>query len=242
MTFRRAARVWSNRENCKDFGSKLSNSIFPRHWISSSSAFSGDPVTRSKRTHQWMSGVTMLVRWLCSFPASELLALVDPLVLPRPQGNAPLGNQGTREPTGCTLVKSRESRSCPVVLLSLDFGQGMHPNSLDKVRVRAVGPSCSQRATSNVPGNRGGLTKSKDKGKRPNQIRIAKRNERPSTHPEKNRQRPPDHQARRRSRKETLTLYPSGAKRKGESDWPARRKNVVDEDSQESPTAKTYPS
>ena len=110
MTFRRAARVWSNRENCKDFGSKLSNSIFPRHWISSSSTFSGGPVTRSKRTHQWMSGVTMLVRWLCSFPASELLALVDPLVLPRPQENTPLGNQGTREPTGCTIFKKQRKQ------------------------------------------------------------------------------------------------------------------------------------
>ena len=49
---------------------------------------------------------------------------------------------------------------------------------------------------------------------------------------------PPDHQARRRSRKETL--FPSGAKRKGESYWPARRKkNAVDKDSQESPTTKT---
>ena len=103
-------------------------------------------------------------------------------------------------------VQGRPVRSVSVVLLSLDSGQGMHPNSLDKVRVRAVGPSWSQRATSNVPGNRGGLKKSKDKGKRSKQRRIAKRrNERPSTHPEKNRQRPPDHQARRRSRKETLT-------------------------------------
>ena len=58
--------------------------------------------------------------------------------------------------------------------------------------------------------------------------------------PEENRPRgqPPDHQARRRSRKESHP-FPSGAKRKGESYWPARRKNAVDEDSQESPTAKT---
>ena len=126
------------------FDSKLSNSIFPRHWISSSSAFSGGPVTRSKRTHQWMSGVTMLVRWLCSFPASELLALVDPLVLPRPQENAPLGNQGVREPTGCIISKATKAGhfrwSCCHWI-----GQGMHPNSLDKVRVRAVGPSFFHR-------------------------------------------------------------------------------------------------
>ena len=44
--------------------SKLSNSIFPRDGMSSPSTFSDGPVTRSKRTHQWMSGVTMLVRWL----------------------------------------------------------------------------------------------------------------------------------------------------------------------------------
>ena len=56
--------------------------------------FSGGPVTRSKRTHQWMSGVTMLVRWLCSFPASELLAQVGPFVLPRPQEMHPSATKG----------------------------------------------------------------------------------------------------------------------------------------------------
>ena len=125
-----------------------------------------------------------------------------------------------------------------MVLLSLDSGQGMHPNSLDKVRVRAVGPSW---ATTNVPGNRGGLKKKQRQRQATNpEENSQKENERPSTNPEKNRQRPPDHQARRRSRKETLTHpFPSGAKRKGESYWPARRKNAVDEDSQDSPTAKT---
>ena len=43
--------------------------------------------------------------------------------------------------------KVGSSRSVPMVLLSLDFGQGMHPTYLDKARVRAVGPSWSQRAT-----------------------------------------------------------------------------------------------
>ena len=56
-----------------------------RDCISSSSAFSGGPVTRSKRTHQWMSGVTMLVRWLGSFPPSTLLAQVGRFVLARHQ-------------------------------------------------------------------------------------------------------------------------------------------------------------
>ena len=62
-------------------------------------------------------------------------------------------------PQAASCPRSAKAASVSVVLLSLDSGQGMHPNSLDKVRVRAVGPSWSQRATSNVPGNRGGLKK-----------------------------------------------------------------------------------
>ena len=157
---------------------------------------------------QWMSGVTMLVRWLCSFPASTLLAQVGRCVLARhqncllrwvgPTRSSPAYRKCTpRQPEehvnqqAASCPRSAKATSVSVVLLSLDYGQGMHPNSLDKVRVRAVGPSWSQRATSNVPGNRGGLKKSKDKRKRSKQRRIAKRrNERPSTHPEKkNRQR-----------------------------------------------------
>ena len=102
--------------------------------------------------------------------------------------------------------KVGSSRSVPMVLLSLDFGQAMHSTYLDKARVRAVGPSGSQEGhDQRVPGYGGedlqNDTKSKDKGKRPNQGRIAKR----ITPPEETRQRPPDHQARRRSRKETLS-------------------------------------
>ena len=111
-----------------------------------------------------------------------------------------------------------------MVLLSLDFGQGMHPNSLDKVSVRegAVGPSFSPTATYRVPGYDGERKqeKSKDKGKRP--------------HPEENRQRPPDHQARRRSRKETLTQVAERERVIGQHE-----ENAVDKDSQESPTTKT---
>ena len=183
--------------------STLSNSIFPSDWISSSSTFSGGPVTRFKRTHQWMSGVTMLVRWLCSFPASALLAQVgrSTFVLPRPQEMHPSA-AGTREPTGGVISKvtkeglPRSSRwSCCHWI-----GQGMHPTSLDKVRVRegAVGPSFSQTATSRVPGYSGGLKKQR---------------QRQATNPEENRQRGmkdlqitklgDDQQARRRSREES---------------------------------------
>ena len=119
-----------------------------------------------------MSGVTMLVRWLCSFPASTLLAQVgrcvlarrqncllrwvglSTLVLPRPQEMHPSATNVNPQAASCP--RSAKAASVSVVLLSLDSGQGMHPNSLDKVRVRAVGPSW---ATSNVPGNRGGLKK-----------------------------------------------------------------------------------
>ena len=68
--------MWSNRENCKDFErSKLSNSISNR---SQGMVFHRHPLFQVtllpdlSGPHQWMSGVTMLVRWLCSFPASEL--------------------------------------------------------------------------------------------------------------------------------------------------------------------------
>ena len=49
--------------------------------------------------------------------------------------------------------KVGSSRSVPMVLLSLDFGQGMHSTYLDKARVRAVGPSWSQEGhDQRVPG------------------------------------------------------------------------------------------
>ena len=82
-----------------------------------------------------------------------------------------------------------------MVLLSLDWARNA-PYYLDKVRVRegAVGPSFSQTATSRVPGYGGDLQneKAKTKASDPIQRRIAKG-------------KSPDHQARRRSRKETLS-------------------------------------
>ena len=95
--------------------------------------------------------------------------------------------------------------SAQVVLLSLDWAR--HAPYLDKVRVRGscwtfiftYGQSSSQgsRVQRDLKNE-----KSKDKGKRPIQRRIAKGNE-----------RPPVNQARRRSRKETLP-FPSGATRR----------------------------
>ena len=132
--------------------------------------------------HPWMSGVTMLVRWLCSFPASAQLPLVglSTLVLPRPQAMHPSATKGAREPTGCVVSKVGSSSVCPDGLAVTGFGARNAPYYLDKVRVRAVGPSCSQRATSREFRDTVGKTcrttqKSKDKGKRPIQRRIAKR-------------------------------------------------------------------
>ena len=129
--------------------------------------------------------------------------------------------------------KVGSSRSVPMVLLSLDFGQEMHSTYLDKARVRAVGPSWSHRATIREFRDTVGKTcrttqKSKDKGKRPNQGRIAKR----ITPPEETSQRPLEHQARRRSRKETLSQVAQNGRL-------SSTKTLVDEDSQESPTVKT---
>ena len=124
--------------------------------------------------------------------ASELLWWVCKLRSSPASGNAPLGNQGTREPTGCVLSKVGQSsrwscchwilgKECTLLtsrrseLLDLHFHRRPRPEFQD-----TVGKTCR-------------TTKSKDKGKRPP--------------PEENRPRgqPPDHQARRRSRKETLT-------------------------------------
>ena len=152
------------------------------------------------------------------FPSSALLDLVSVNTRSSPaSGNAPLGKRYVNQ-QAASWSKVGSSRSVPMVLLSLDFGQEMHPTSR-----KGQSPSCwtfmvTQGHDQRVPGYGGedlqNDTKSKDKGKRPNQGRIAKR----ITPPEETRQRPPDHQARRRSRKETF--FPSGAKRK--SDCPAR--------------------
>ena len=109
-----------------------------------------------------------------SSPASELLAQVGGSVNTRssPASRKCTPRQPREHQQAASCPRSAKAASVSVVLLSLDSGQGMHPNSLDKVRVRAVGPSWT---TSNVPGNRGGLKKSKDKSKWPKQRRIAKR-------------------------------------------------------------------
>ena len=168
--------MWPNRQNCKDFeSSKLSNSIFPRDCISSSSTFSGGPVTRSKRTDQWMSGVTMLVRWLCSSPASERLAQVGRSTAFFPGLRKCTPRQEGHMNQQAASFQRPPKRPAQVVLLSLDWARNA-PYSLDKVRVRegAVGPSFSQTATSRVPGYSGGLKKQR---------------QRQATNPEENRQR-----------------------------------------------------
>ena len=148
--------------------------------------FSGDPVTRSKRTHQWMSGVTMLVRWLCSFPASELLALVglSTFVLPRPQEMHPSATNVNQQAASCPRsAKAGLSRwSCCHWIL-----QGMHPTSR-RFREGAVGPSFSQRATSRVPGY-GGEDLQNDKKQRQRQATNPEENRPRGQPPEKNRQR-----------------------------------------------------
>ena len=172
----------------------------------------------------------MLIRWLCSFPASARFPLVGSVNLRSSpaSGNAPLGNEATREPTGCVLSKVGQSRSFRWSCCHW-IGQGMHPTPSRRSESELLVLHFHRRPRpefQDTVGKTCRTTKSKDKGKRPP--------------PEENRPRgqPPDHQARRRSRKESHP-FPSGAKRKGESYWPARRKNAVDEDSQESPTAKT---
>ena len=122
---RRAARVWSNRENCKDFErSKLSNSISNPSQGIVFHRFSGGPVTRSKRTHPWMSGVTMLVRWLCSSPASELFPLVgrSTFVLPRPQEMHPSAKKGHVNQQAASFQRPPK-KACPGGLAVTGLGK-----------------------------------------------------------------------------------------------------------------------
>ena len=106
----------------------------------------------------------------------------------------------------------------------------MHPTSIKSESERELLDLHFHRRPVIVPGFQGTAgpeeRKSKDKGKRPIQRRIAKGNE-----------RPPDHQAKRRSRKETHP-FPSGATRR-ERVIGQHEENAVDEDSQESQTSKT---
>ena len=133
------------------------------------------------------------------------------LVLPRPQKMHPSAKKGHVNQQAASFQRPPK-RPAQVVLLSLDWARNA-PYYLDKVRVRegAVGPSFSQTTSSRVQRDLKN-EKAKTKASDPIQRRIAKGNE-----------RPPDHQARRRSRKETHP-FPSSATRRGESYWPARRK------------------
>ena len=135
--------------------SKLSNSNLnqiPRDGISFQVALLPDPSGQ----HPWMSGVTMLVRWL--FPASALLDLVsvNTRSCPASRKCTPRQRYVNQQAASCSKHVNQQaaswskvgsSRSVPMVLLSLDFGQAIHSTYLDKARVRAVGPSGSHRAT-----------------------------------------------------------------------------------------------
>ena len=165
-----------------------------------------------------MSGVTMLVRWLCSSPASELLPLVGRSTSFFPGLRKCTPRQKRHVNQQAASFQRPPKRPAQVVLLSLDWARNA-PYYLDKVRVRegAVGPSFSQTATSRVPGYGGDLQneKAKTKASDPIQRRIAKG-------------KSPDHQARRRSRKETLSQV---AQHEGERVIGQHEENAVDEDS-----------
>ena len=166
----------------------------------------------------------MLVRWLFPIVSTARSGECQHSFFPGLKKCTP--RQKVREPTGCVLVQGRLKQVCPDGLAVTGFWAG---NALYLPR-QGQSPSCwtfrfTQGHDQRVPGYGGedlqNDTKSKDKGKRPNQGRIAKR----ITPPEETRQRPPDHQARRRSRKETLTLTQVAQNGMGASDCPARRRH-----------------
>ena len=66
----------------------------------------------------------MLVRWLCSFPASALLAQVGrfTFVLPRPQEMHPSATKGHLNQQAASFQRPPK-QVIPVVLLSLDWAR-----------------------------------------------------------------------------------------------------------------------
>ena len=137
------------------------------------------------------------------------------LVLPRPQEMHPSAKKG---------YVNQQAASCP---RSAKAGlsrwscchwirQGMHPTSRR---------SDSERELLDLHFHRGPRPESSGiRWGRPAERQKAKTKVSDQSRGESPKGQPPDHQARRRSRKETP--FPSGAKRKGESYWPARRKKT----------------
>ena len=168
----------------------------------------------------------MLVRWLCSSTASELLPLVGRSTsffpglrkcTPRQQGHVNQQAASFQRPP---------KRPAQVVLLSLDWARNA-PYYLDKGRVRkgAVGPSFSQTATSRVPGYGGDLQNEKKQRQRQ---ATPSRGESPTG----------NHQITKLGDDQERRPFPKWRKSQGREILASTKKRV-DEDSQESSIAKT---
>ena len=168
----------------------------------------------------------MLVRWLCSSPASELYVkwVCKPRSSPA-SGNAPLGKKGVREPTGC--VQGRLKQVCPGGLAVT--GLGKECTLLTSRR--------SVRKLLDLHFHRGPRPESSGiRWGRPAE-RQKKQRQRQATNPEENRQR------------DNLQITKLGDDQERRANWrktkgrellsSTKKKNAVEEDSQESPTAKT---
>ena len=92
--------------------SKLSNSNsnqITRDGISFQVALLPDPSGQ----HPWMSGVTMLVRWL--FPSTARSGECQHSFFPGLKKMHPSATRRAREPTGCVLLQVREPTGCVFV-------------------------------------------------------------------------------------------------------------------------------
>ena len=177
--------MWPNRENCKDFerSNRISNSISNRS--------QGIVLHRRLQAIQQHlpKGLDFIVvyvfRWPCYqiqadtpvdvwsnhacqvalfFPSISTASSGGSVNLPRPQEMHPSATKGYVNQQAASFQRPPK-QVIPVVLLSLDFGQGMHPTYLDNVREGAVGPSFSQ---TRVPGY-GGEDLQNDKKQRQRQ-------------------------------------------------------------------------
>ena len=102
--------MWSNRENCKDFGllQAIQQHFKPitRDGISSSFRCPCYQIQADTPVDVWSNHACQVALF---FPSVRTACSGGSIRSSPASGNAPLGNQGTREPTGCVISKATKA-------------------------------------------------------------------------------------------------------------------------------------
>ena len=136
------------------------------------------------------------------FPALLALVGLSTLVLPRPQEMHPSAK--VREPTGCVFVQGRLKQVCPDGLAVTGFWARNAPYFEKRPESELLDLHVHRGPRPESSGIRWGRPAERHKKQRQRQATQPGENSQKDNPPETH-QRPPDHLARRRSRKETLS-------------------------------------